>query len=226
MANISSEVISLAQQTEAKYGVPASVTIAQYGMESGWGSSNLAAKGNNYFGITGKNKNTGKYVMMNGRSWAAYGSMEESFYDHGRLLSTDLYSNAHKNTKDPYQYIDAIAEIYAPSSDGNNGYAATLKQIIADNNLTQYDGAGVSVPSGSPNSSYYVGGSSDNGGMVYGGSSGGAVVVDNEASTIALIVGKIIKFIVIVAVGFMACVFFFSAFDISNPLKKVGAKRE
>lgn len=219
MANISSEVIKLAQETEAKYGVPASVTIAQYGMESGWGKSGLASKANNYFGITGKNKNTGKYVMMNGRSWASYNSMAESFYDHGRLLSTDLYANAHKNTSNPYQYIDAISEIYAPSSDGNNGYAATLKQIINDNNLTQYDQSGTtySADAGS--------GGSVSGGSVSGGGSGitGSFAGSDDPSWLEEIVGKIIKFLVLLTLAALAAVFFFNAFggDPVGKLKRV-----
>ena len=34
-----------------KYGIPASVTLAQMSLESGQGTSSLAREGNNYFGI-------------------------------------------------------------------------------------------------------------------------------------------------------------------------------
>ena len=206
MAKFSSEVINLAQQTETKYGVPASVTLAQYAVESGYGKSGLATKANNYFGITGKNYSTGKYVVMNGRSWASYNSMAESFDDHGRLLTTSRYANAHQNTTNAYQYVDAIAEIYAPSSDGNNGYAALVKQVISDNNLTQYDKAGVSAPSGGVVS-----------GGVSGGSTGGGSVVQADTEFLGVdwgtILGKIIKFLTLFIVGVMAAVFFFNAFD-------------
>jgi flagellum-specific peptidoglycan hydrolase FlgJ len=40
-----------AQASEAKWGVPASVTIAQAALESGWGKSQLATICNNYFGV-------------------------------------------------------------------------------------------------------------------------------------------------------------------------------
>lgn len=226
MANISPEVIKLAQDTEAKYGVPASVTIAQYGLESGWGGSNLAKNANNYFGISGKNVNTGKFVMSNGRTWAAYNSMQESFYDHGRLLSTPLYANAHHNTKNAYQYIDAIAEIYAPSSDGNNNYAATLKSIISQNNLTQYDKSGGTYTPGttSGGSGFYVPGSG-NSGSISGGGFGGSTVKTENVKFLGIdwstILGKIVKFIALVIVGVMGAVFFFSAFNIENPIKGV-----
>lgn len=219
MANISADVIKYAQQTEKKYGVPASVTIAQYGVESGWGTSDLSQKANNYFGITGKNHNTGKYIMMNGRSWASYGSMQESFDDHGRLLSTPLYSNAHKNTTNAFQYVDAISEIYAPSSDGNSGYAALVKQVIKDNNLTQYDQGGASVDN---STGYYIPGSDGSTGY-YIPNAGSGAEVDVTAFGVdwAVVLGKIVKFICIAIVAIMAGVFFFSAFDIQNPLKGV-----
>ena len=248
MAKFSQEVINLAQQTETKYGVPASVTLAQYAVESGYGTSGLATKANNYFGVTGKNQSTGKYVMMNGRSWASYGSMAESFDDHGRLLSTPLYANSHKNTTNAYQYVDAIAETYAPSSDGNNGYAALVKQVISDNNLTQYDKAGVSASgSGTILKPSQGGLTFQEYQALYGSSSsGGSVTMTNIMGTGATatvtqeqyqemvsnnvfssdywleILGKIVKFLALVIVGVMAAVFFFNAFDFDA--KKIVSK--
>src|SRR3954467_13374731 len=42
------KVAPAAQKTQAEHGIPASVTIAQCILESGWGK---CAPGNNYFGI-------------------------------------------------------------------------------------------------------------------------------------------------------------------------------
>ena len=128
MGKFSSEAIRLAKQSEKKYGVPASVTLAQYALESGYGKSQLAKTKNNYFG------------MRNGsKGWQSYDSMAESFYAHGELLSKPLYANKTANAKTVEEYVNAIAETYAPSSDGNNDYAGKLMQIINENNLTQYD---------------------------------------------------------------------------------------
>ena len=41
----------LAMAQQQKYGIPASVTLAQMYIESAGGKSNLAQTGNNYFGI-------------------------------------------------------------------------------------------------------------------------------------------------------------------------------
>ena len=193
MAGFTEEEIRLAQETQARYGVPASVTLAQYALESGWGSSNLAQKAQNYFGITGKNHSTGQYVTMSGRTWAKYGSKAESFYDHGRLLSTDLYASKTAGAQNVSQYIDAIAETYAPSSDGNNDYAGKLKNIINSYNLTQYDT--VSGTSSGSNLSYV-----------------GATAVDTSEE--GGVLAKIVKFIALLLLGVLAAVFFFSAFDI------------
>lgn len=201
MSKFSAEDIRLAQQTEAKYGVPASVTLAQYAYESGYGTSALAKKGNNYFGISGKNVNTGKFVMSNGRTWAKYNNKAESFDDHGRLLATDLYASKTAGARNAGEYIDAIAETYAPSSDGNSGYADNLKQIIAENNLTQYDGRG---------------------GFGSGGSGGGGLTMVTDEYEEDGFIGKIVKFVALLLIGILAAVFFFSAFEINiNPKKAI-----
>lgn len=129
MGTFTSEDIRLAQESEQKYGVPASVTLAQYALESGYGKSTLAKTKNNYFG------------MRNGsKGWQTFNSKAESFDAHGKLLSNDLYSSKTAGAKTVQEYVHAFAETYAPSSDGNNNYAGKLLQIIEDNNLTQYDG--------------------------------------------------------------------------------------
>ena len=201
MSKFTAEDIRLAQETEKIYGVPASVTLAQYALESGYGTTKLAKNANNYFGITGKNKKTGAFHMSGGRSWAKYSSKTESFYDHGRLLSTDLYASKTAGATTVSQYIDAIAETYAPSSDENSGYAAKLKQIINENNLTQYDGSAGT-----------------------GGYWQPSQTVVSDTTEESGLIGKVVKFIVLLLVGVLAAVFFFSAFDVSLNPKKVAAK--
>ena len=128
MSKFSNEAIRLAQETEQKYGVPASVTLAQYALESGYGTSYLARTKNNYFG------------MKNGsKGWQSFDSMADSFEAHGKLLTEERYTSKTANAKTVNDYVNGIAETYAPSSDGNNNYAGQLMQIINENNLTQYD---------------------------------------------------------------------------------------
>lgn len=183
MATFSNEVIQLAQETEEKYGVPASVTLAQYALESGYGSSYLARTKNNYFG------------MRNGsKGFQEFSSMAESFDAHGKLLTEERYSSKTAGASTVTEYVNAIAETYAPSSDGNNNYAGNILKIIEDNNLTQYD-------SGS-----------------YGGvtvSAGGSAGSLGDS-----ILGAVIQSVSVLAVTILAVVFFMAAFDLKIPSKK------
>lgn len=139
MANVSSTAIKYALQVQEKYDVPASVVLAAYGQESGWGSSYLATNHNNYFGMSGSGT-AGTYVSSTGRKWASYNSMEESFDAFGKLLSGEKYSALTKGTTNAAEYVRAYGETYAPASD-NNGqvYADKITRIIEQNNFTQYD---------------------------------------------------------------------------------------
>lgn len=131
------EVIQLAQTTQQLYGVPASVTLAQYALESGYGSNALAKSANNYFGITGSYN--GQSVTRNGRKWRQYSTMKESFFDHAELLTKPLYTTKTKDVNNAFDYARAIADTYAPPTDGNYGYADKLVSIMKQDNLTQYD---------------------------------------------------------------------------------------
>lgn len=198
MANFSPEVIKLAQESQAKYGVPASVTLAQYATESGYGKSWLAKNANNYFGIIGSYN--GQSVYRTDRNWRKYSSIAESFDDHGRLLSSGRYAEATKGVTSAEAYIDAIQPIYAPESDGNTGIAALWKKIIRQNNLTQYD-TGV-----------YSGGGSGS-----SGSSGSSGTLGDIGDSV---LSAVVKGLAVLMVGVLAAVFFMTAFDLKIPTKK------
>ena len=191
MSDFSNEVVRLAQESEEKYGVPASVTLAQYALESGYGKSQLAKTKNNYFG------------MRNGsKGWQTFDSMADSFDAHGKLLSGSLYASKTVNASTVEEYVNGIAETYAPSSDGNNDYAGKLLEIIENNNLTQYDSGNYSSGSVSESST-----SNSSGGLI------------DSALTI------LVKVLAVLAVVILAFVFFMTAFDLKVPTKKEIAKK-
>ena len=64
---------------EQKYGIPASITLAQAALESGYGRSRLAREHKNHFGI------------RNGVKYALYSSAEYSFVHHSRVLLSKRY---------------------------------------------------------------------------------------------------------------------------------------
>lgn len=74
-----------------RYGIPASITLAQGLLESGAGQSELARKGNNHFGIKCHGW-SGRSVYHdddeNGECFRAYNNARESFEDHSKFLKS------------------------------------------------------------------------------------------------------------------------------------------
>ena len=124
MGNFTSEDIKLAQDVQAKYGIPASVTLAQYALESGYGKSTVGA--NNYFNIKG----TGNGGYQN------YTSKAESFDAYGKLLSGERYTSKTSSATNVQEYVQGVKNAgYA--EDPN--YVSKVMGVVTSNNLTQYD---------------------------------------------------------------------------------------
>lgn len=141
------KVAADAIKSQKATGVPASVTIAQAIVESGWGKSGLATKANNFFGIKGRGP-AGSVAMrtrevFNGRStyvnasFRAYNSPAQSFIDHGKFLTDNKrYAGAFKHTDNPKAFAAAIQKAgYA--TDPN--YAKTLGGVIDKYGLGRFD---------------------------------------------------------------------------------------
>jgi flagellar protein FlgJ len=148
-----------AKQSEQRTGVPASVTIAQAILESGWGVHHMD-DANNYFGIKAQEKNgtidfgtvaTGsvdkltKEFDANGQPFTivahfrAYKDMAGSFIDHGLFLGAPRYKSAldaYKADKDANEFARGLQSAgYA--TDPN--YAATLISLMTAHNLFQFN---------------------------------------------------------------------------------------
>jgi LysM repeat protein len=138
------------QETQRRYGVPASVAIAQAIHETGWGASRLARDGNNFFGIKGRNsEGTAGVVWMstwevvNGvnlfprEPFRAYNTPDESFYDYGLFfLANRRYHPALAVAHDPRAFIRAIA---AAGFATDPVYAAKIIRVMDTYDLYQYD---------------------------------------------------------------------------------------
>ncbi len=89
----------LAQEEMKKYGIPASITIAQGLIESNCGESKLASKNNNHFGIKCFSKTCKKGHCSNFEDdshkdfFRAYQSSWESYRAHSILLQKDRYKS-------------------------------------------------------------------------------------------------------------------------------------
>lgn len=146
-------VTGMAQQAQSLYGVPASVSVAQAILESGWGQSTLATQANAYFGIkcnasatpyatgcysitTGEYRPDGTYYEVVA-SFRSYASVADSFLDHGYFLShSSRYAGAFAYKENPDQFIREVAKAgYA--TDPN--YPSLVIGIMARYNLYAVD---------------------------------------------------------------------------------------
>ena len=125
------EATELAKKIEAQYGIPWLVTYGQATLETGYGRS---APNNNYFWIKGNSgwtfKTTeiidGKEVQTNA-SFRGYSSMEESFEDYARLLSTNSrYQNAFQYKDNPELFLQTIIEAWYAT---DTTYVEKIKKI-------------------------------------------------------------------------------------------------
>ena len=86
---------AIALDHQARYGIPASITLAQGLLESNAGRSYLARRGNNHFGIKCHNWQ-GEHVEYDDTlahaCYRKYESAEHSFEDHARFLKGRRYA--------------------------------------------------------------------------------------------------------------------------------------
>lgn len=123
-----------------------SLTIAQAILESGWGKTGLAIKGNNLFGIKGKYN--GSYITMptkeyiNGRwvtvnaAFRKYPSWYESIKDHSTFLRVNPRYHKVIGEKD---YKKACTEIWRAGYATDPTYPQKLIKIIEGNDLMAID---------------------------------------------------------------------------------------
>lgn len=143
-------VVLPAQTAMRKWGVPASITISQAILESGWGRSALSRVANNFFGIKAvANASPDGYAefptteFVDGRrlsemaKFARYPSPAASFDAHAILLATTTrYKPAMGQSHDPAAFAQQLQKCGYST---NPAYAAGLMQLVTEFDLTQYD---------------------------------------------------------------------------------------
>ena len=86
-----SKYSSVAVDEMEKYGIPASITLAQGILESGNGESRLATEGNNHFGIKCHSNWNGKTIIEDddekGECFRKYSKVADSYRDHSLFLT-------------------------------------------------------------------------------------------------------------------------------------------
>jgi flagellum-specific peptidoglycan hydrolase FlgJ len=153
---LSSEIVAAAQAAARKWEIPASVNLAQFGLESGWGAHQSGKW--NYGGVTAKVKDAvfpykpgtplepatlcwtheevgGKVVKC--QRWFKDYSGPEVFFDaHAKLLATaPVYAKAKALLPNLEAFVREMAKHYATAHD----YADQLLKIINQSGLRKYD---------------------------------------------------------------------------------------
>lgn len=143
-----------AQASQREFKVPASVTLAQAILESGWGKSKLSMNDRNYFGMkcfgnpgtiatSCHDYLTQECSAVTMTCWnivdsfRVYNSPTDSFRDHGRQLATlSRYAAAFNYPNNPNQFA---AEVHRAGYATDPLYTQKLVDIMTRLNLYQYD---------------------------------------------------------------------------------------
>lgn len=140
-----SKYAEYAMEQMRRYGIPASVTLAQGILESSNGQSELSRTCNNHFGIKATAawlRNGGEYALFTddrpNEKFCKYASVGDSYEHHSQFLKNNSrYAKCFTLSPDDYKgWTEGIAN--AGYASGGN-YAKNLQRIIEANNLQQYD---------------------------------------------------------------------------------------
>lgn len=124
-----------------KYGIPASITLAQGLFESGNGNGDLAKFANNHFGIKctsdWKGKSYYKDDDMVNDCFRVYDNPEDSYRDHSDFLKRKRYAALFELDKNDYEgWANGLKKAgYAT----NPNYPQLIIGVIKKYNLDQYD---------------------------------------------------------------------------------------
>lgn len=144
------KLIGPAAQASAKTtGVPASFTVAEAALESGWGASQLASQGRNLFGVKADPAWHGDVLTLNTREflhgtwvmvparWRKYADWHACIDDHAAFLHQNRRYLPCFECTTGGEFAKAVAQAgYATDPE----YAAKLVSIIDQHGLAILDG--------------------------------------------------------------------------------------
>ncbi len=135
----------LAIEQMNKYGIPASITLAQGLLETAAGQSRLAKKANNHFGIKVTSDWKGPYILADddapNEKFRKYRKAADSYEDHSLFLHKHpRYAPLFKLSITDYKGWARTLKKCGYAT--NPHYASSLINIIERYDLTQYDRGG------------------------------------------------------------------------------------
>lgn len=137
----------IAQQEQAKFGIPASISLAQGIIESRYGTSTLAIKNNNHFGIKCQSRGCKKGHCTNHSDdshkdfFRKFNTAWESWRAHSNVLMSPRYKAARGHG---YRKWAQILKSKGYATDRN--YANTLISTIEKYKLYRYDNVKFTAP--------------------------------------------------------------------------------
>lgn len=133
----------IAREEMKRYGIPASVTMAQALLESDCGESRLARENNNHFGVKCFSKKCKKGHCTNYTDdshkdfFRKYGNVWESYRAHSQLLQKGRYQGLYKLSKTDYKGWSRGLRKAGYATDKR--YADKLIRLIEDLQLYRLD---------------------------------------------------------------------------------------
>jgi flagellum-specific peptidoglycan hydrolase FlgJ len=139
----------LANQVKQAYGIPKAIIFAVAGLESHWGTSELARNSNNHFGIKSYNwegpvycKKTWEYMAAAGffrieDCFRQYRLIKEGYQDFGKHLQKDRYRKLFWYSK--IDYTNWAYELQKAGYATDPQYAEKLIRLIEDYELHRLD---------------------------------------------------------------------------------------
>lgn len=140
-----------ARQMQEKYGVIASISIAQAILESDWHTSTLSTQYNNLYGIKAdasqksvvlptQEFENGQWITIQGR-FAAYDTWQDSMKAHAELLyhGTSWNSAQYQHVLAARDYKSAAAALTKDGYATDPTYAEKLIAIIQEWHLSRFD---------------------------------------------------------------------------------------
>jgi hypothetical protein len=123
-----------AQSVSQQTGLPTSYVLGQSAFETGWGTSNSAQAGHNFFGISP------------GGTLASYQSPAEGFQSYADLINSKRFSGwASSGASDPYSiasYINGKGYSTSPNdayASGVAGTTAMIEQVLGSGTDSTYN---------------------------------------------------------------------------------------
>lgn len=126
----------LAGELMHEFGIPASIILGVSMVESGHGTSKLARKFNNYFGIVGKNFNAVKKLGHRSR-YKEYESDTASFRHFCEVLSRKSYYTKLKGNNDYKVWLRAMKN--AGYAEASHEWESRISTTIKRNKLNELD---------------------------------------------------------------------------------------